>query len=166
MRTSLPTLLVEKCAQTIESVVIPALADAPAAEQAALTAELLRTLATTIEEKGEELLQENLALEGVFRKARSALAQQSLSANADAVRLMNVLDPALQNTGSLHTSISEENDRLKGVMVLLIRGIDTVADDLPAGTASALRESIHTALTQLVSNAVARVTGTRPGEGR
>jgi hypothetical protein len=162
MRTSMPTLLIEKCAQTIELVIVPALSDASVAEQAWLTAALLRTLAPTIEEKGEEFREENQAMEEVIEEIRNTLRRESLSSNPVAVGLMNVLDPASQRAGDQSTGSSEDNDRLKGVLVQAIRGLDTLRDDLPEETMSSLRKAIHAVLRQQVSNAVARVTGFRP----
>ena len=162
MRISMPTLLIEKCAQTIELVVVPALSDASVAEQAWLTAALLRTLAPTIEEKGEELREENQAMEEVIREIRNTLRRESLSSNPVAVGLMNTLDLELQRSGSHFTRISEDNDRLKGVLVQAIRGLDALRNDLPVETMSSLQKSIHVVLRQQVSNAVARVTGFNP----
>jgi hypothetical protein len=49
------------------------------------------------------------------------------------------------------------------MLVQAIRGLDALRDDLPEETVSYLRKAIHAVLRQQVSNAVARVTGFRPG---
>ena len=152
METPLTTLMLQRCAQTIEQVIIPDLKGAFEFEQAMYIAILLHILAPAVEMKSQELQEEN---EGM----RQALGQvlQALRENAVGAGLAEQLDRGLQEAGEETAGITEQNHRLKGALVDAIKGLDALSGELPDEAMSPLRQEIRSALRQQLDHGVQRV---------
>lgn len=162
MGTSITTLTLERCAQTIEQVIIPNLTSAFAFEQAVWIATLLHILAPTVEEKSQELTEENERMRGVLGRVLEVLQrEEALSQNSVRNRLIERLDRELKKVDVGPTDISEENYNLKGALLESIKGLDALTDDLPTETMSSLRQQIRSALRQQLDHGVARVASMR-----
>jgi hypothetical protein len=159
MGTSIPTLMLERCAQAIEKTIIPNLPNDFAARQAGLIAALLHALAPTLEEKGDELIKENKKMRDVLRKVMEALrGEKVLYSKPVATEIMLGINRALQNveTGSL--GIREGNDCLKEALVETIKRLDALEDDLMKETISSLRQQIRSVVRQQLDHELARVS--------
>jgi len=152
METSLTTLMLQRCAQTIEQVISPNLTGGFEFEQAMYIAILLHILAPAVEEKTQEVAEEN---EGM----RQVLGQvvQALRDNAAGPELAESFDGRLAKAAAGQAAIGEANSDLKGAMVDAIKGLDALAPDLPEETVSSLRGEIRGALRQQLDHGVQRV---------
>ena len=162
MGSSLPSLMLERCALTIEKVIIPHLTDDFASMQAGFIAKLLHALAPTVEEKSKELMKENEGMREVLGRVLEVLRREkALSSNIVSTGLIEALDLELQKVGTKDPDISEENHRLKGALAETINGLDALRDDLPKETMSSLRRHIRSVIRQQLDHALARVAGFR-----
>jgi len=158
VRTSVVTVMLERCAQAVEQVIMPNLTDTFALEQAMYTALLLRFLAPSVEEKSQELWEENKGMSEVISKILDALRnQETLSGNAVRDSLIEKLDRTLKETKVEPPDISEDNYNLKGVLVEIINGLDVLTEELPKETMSSLKQQIRCVLRQQLNHRLARV---------
>jgi thymidylate kinase len=149
--------MIEKCAQTIEDAIIPALADESVVLLARYTAAILHMLAPGVEEKSKELIQENLAMREVLGKARDALVRKSTSSNQVWTQLVESLDLDLQN--KVHTDVLEENHRLKAALAQTIKVIGALTNDVPQETSASLSEQIRHVLRQQIDHGLVCLSG-------
>jgi hypothetical protein len=149
--------MIEKCAQIIEDVIIPALADDSVILQAQYAAAILHSSAPGLEEKSKELIEENRAMRAVLGKVRKAIARKDLATNQVWTQLVESFNFELKNRA--HTDVLEENHRLKGVLVQTIKGIDALAGEVSPRTLSSLRRQIRRVLRQQIDHAMARLSG-------
>ena len=158
MRTSVITLMLERCAQAVEQVIMPNLTDAFALEQAMYTALLLRFLAPSVEEKGQELSEENKGMREVMGKILETLrGEETLSGNAVRNGVIERLDRELKETKVEPPDISEDNSNLKGVLAEIINGLDALTEELPKETMSSLKQQIRSVLRQQLNHRLARI---------
>ena len=163
MGTSITTLMLERCAQTIEQVIIPNLTGAFAFEQAMFIAVVLRILAPAVEDKSQELREENEGMREVLGRVLEVLrGEKALSRNAIRNGLIERLEHELKKVEVGPPDVSEEHHNLKGALVETIKGLDALTKDLPTGTMSSLRQQIRSVLRQQLDHAVARVAGWWP----
>lgn len=160
METSLTTLLLEKCAQTVEEVLIPNLTAPFAAEQAANIVNVLRLLAPAVEEKSQELGEENERMREVLGRVVEVLqGEKTLSQNAVRNRLLERLGQDLKRVGDEPPDIIKENHNLKEALVETIKGLDALTEDLSIETISSLRQQIRSVLRQQLDHGMARIAG-------
>ena len=152
METSLTTLMLQRCAQTIEQVISPNLTGAFEFEQAMYIAILLHILPPAAEEKTQEVQEEN---EGMRRVLGQVV--QALRDNAVGAELAETLDWRLARASEGQAPIGEASSELKGAVVDAIKGLDALAPDLPEETLSGLRGEIRGALRQQLDHGVQRV---------
>jgi hypothetical protein len=157
MGRSVHALMIEKCAQTIEDAIIPALADESVVLLARYTASILNMLAPGVEEKSKELIEENLAMREVLGKARDTLGQKSLFSKQVWTQLVESLDLDSQN--GAHSDVLEENHRLKASLAQTIKVVDTLTNEVPPETSAALSEQIRHVLRQQINHGLARLSG-------
>ncbi len=156
MGSSVPALMIEKCAQIIEDVIIPALADDSVILQARYAAAILHDLAPGLEEKSKELIEENQAMREVLGRARKAIVRKALSTNQVWTQLVEILDFELKKRA--HTDVLEDNHRLKGVLVQTIKGIDALSGEMSPRAVSSLKGRIRRVLRQQIDHAMARLS--------
>ena len=158
MEGSFPILCLQRCAQAMEKVVIPNLTDNNAIMQARAIALLLNAVAPVLEEKGKELMIENDGMKQVLRKVLKALRSEiNLSSNAVSAGLIRELDLELQKGKTKYRDLTEENHRLKGALVKVIKGLDALSEDLPMKKISSLRQQIRSVLRQQLDRELALV---------
>ena len=152
METPLTTLMLERCAQTIEQVIVPKLTGGFEFEQAMYIAILLHILAPAVDMKTQEVQAEN-------ERMRRVLGQvlQALGGNPAGAGLAERLHDPLRRAAEGQAAVGEENSMLKGALVDAIKGLDELASGLPEETVSALREEIRGALRQQLDHSVQRV---------
>ena len=157
MGTQITTLMLERCAQTIEQVVIPNLPEGFALQQAMSIARVLHFLAPVVEEKCQELREENEAMKEVLERVLEALrGEKALSRNAVRNRLIKRLDQELKRVEVGPPDATEENHSLRGALVETINGLDALMEGLPTGTMSSLRQQIRSVLRQQLDHGTAR----------
>jgi hypothetical protein len=157
MGSSVPALMIEKCAQIIENAIIPALDDESVVVQARYTAAILHMSAMGVEEKSKELIEENLAMREVLGKAREALGRKAPSSNLIWTQLVEALDVDLKN--GAQTDVLEENHRLKAVLAQTIKGIDALTNEVSPKTVSSLRGQIRRVMRQQIDHGLVRLSG-------
>jgi hypothetical protein len=158
MTNSLLALYIERCAQALEKVVIPNLTDNFASTQARMIAILLHSFAPRVEEKGKQLMTENDGMQEVLGKVLEVLrGEKTLSSNAVNTGLIKRLELELQKGETKHPDLSEENDRLKGALVEIIKGLDALSEALPIEKISSLRQQIRVVLRQQLDHELVRV---------
>jgi hypothetical protein len=163
MGTQITTLMLERCAQTIEQVVIPNLPEGFALEQAMSIARVLHFLAPFVEEKCQELREENEAMREVLGKVLEALrGEKALSQNAVRNRLIERLDQELKKVEVGPPDVSEENHNLKAALVETINGLDALTENLPTETMSSLRQEIRSVIRQQLDHGVAHAAAWWP----
>jgi len=152
METSLTTLMLQRCAQTIEQVISPNLSGGFEFEQAMYIAILLHILAPAVEEKTQEVAEENESMRRVLGQVVQALRDNGVGSE-----LAERLDWRLAMAGEGQSAIGEASSELKGALVDAIKGLDALAPDLPEETVSFLRGEIRGALRQQLDHGVQRV---------
>jgi len=158
MGTPITNLMLERCAQTIEQVIIPDLTGAFEFENAMWIAIILHILAPMVEEKSQELSEENERMREILGSVLEALhGEKALSQNPVRNDLIDRLDSELKKVDVGSPDVSEENYNLKGALVDIIKGLDALTDDLPKETMSSLRQKIHSVLRQQLDHSVAHV---------
>jgi len=158
MGTPITTLMLERCAQTIEQVIVPKLTTGFAFEQAMYIAILLHILAPAVEERGQELREENERMREVLGRVVEVLqGEEALSRNSVRNGLIERLERELKKVDVGPPDVSEENYNLKGALVETIRGLDALINDLPRETMSSSRQQIRSVLRQQLDHGVARV---------
>jgi len=157
MDTSLVTLMLQRAAQAIEQVIIPELTEGFALEEASHIASMLRSLAPNVEEKSQDLREENKAMRKVLERVLRVLhRRKALSQNAISNGLIEILDHELKKVDDSPPDVSQENHNLKRALVETIKALDALAGDLPIKTASFLRQQIRFVLRQQLDHAAAR----------
>jgi hypothetical protein len=157
MGTQITTLMLERCAQTIEQVVIPNLPEGFALEQAMSIARVLHFLAPVVEEKCQELREENEAMREVLGRVLEVLrGEKALSGNAVSNELIRRLDHELKKVEVGPPDAGEENHNLKGALVETINGLDALKEGLPTETMSSLRQQIRSVIRQQLDHGTAR----------
>ncbi|MEE8469764.1 MAG: hypothetical protein V3S51_00365 [Dehalococcoidia bacterium] len=160
METSLTTLLLKKCAQTVEEVLIPNLTAPFAAEQAANIVNVLRLLAPAVEEKSQELGEENERMKEVLGRVVEVLqGEKTLSRNTVRNRLLERFGHNLKKVGDEPPDVIKENHNLKEALVETIKGLDALTEDLSIETISSLRQQIRSVLRQQLDHGMARIAG-------
>jgi len=163
MVTSITTLTLERCAQTIEHVIVPGLTGDFALAQARSIARVLHMLAPAVEEKSQELREENEEMREVLGKVLDGLrGEKALSRNEVGNGLIARLDDELKRGKVGPPDVHQENHDLKEVLVETIKGLDALKDDLPMETMSSLRQQIRAVIRQQLDHAVARVAAWWP----
>jgi len=152
MEASLTTLMLQRCAQTIEQVISPNLSGGFEFEQAMYIAILLHILAPAVEEKTQEVQEENESMRRVLGQVVQALRD-----NAVGPELAHRLDARLATAAAGQAAAGEASNELKGAVVDAIKGLDSLAPDLPEETVSSLRGEIRGALRQQLDHGVQRV---------
>jgi len=157
MGTPLVALMLERAAQAIQEVILPNLTDAFALEEASHIAMMLLSVAPTIEEKCQELREENEGMREVLGKVLEALrGEKSLSRNEVTNGLMERLEHELEKADVEPPDVSQENHDLKGALVETIKGLDALTEDFPVEKMSSLRQQVRSVLRQQMNYAVAR----------
>ena len=160
MGTPINKIMLERSAQTIEQVIIPNLTAAFALEQAMSIATVLRFLAPVVEEKTQELKEENVGMREVLGRVLEALrAEKALSKNAVRNGLIERLDHELKKVELRPPDVSEENHNLKRALMETINGLDALTEDLPTGTMSSLRQQIRSVLRRQLDHGMADAAG-------
>lgn len=158
MGTAITNLMLERCAQTIEQVITPNLTGAFEFENAMWLGIILHILAPMVEEKSQELSEENDAMRQVLGQVLEVLwGQKALAQNSVRNDLIVTLERELKKVDDGPPDVSEENYSLKGALVDVIKGLDALTDDLPQETMSALKQQVHSALRQQLDHSVAHV---------
>lgn len=158
MGSSLVTLMLERCAEAIEKVIVPNLTDDFARGQAVLTAATLHLLAPAVEEKAKDLIEENKGMKGVLGRVLEVLrGEDAISSNAVKAGLMETIELEMQKAEINYPDISEVNEGLKAVLVKTINGLDALRGDFPMELMSSLRQQIRSVLRQQVNHALARI---------
>ena len=158
MGTAITNLMLERCAQTIEQVITPNLTGAFEFENAMWLGIILHILAPMVEEKSQELSEENDAMRQVLTSVLEALrGEKALSQNPVRNDLIDRLDGELKKVSVGPPDVSEENYSLKGALVDIIKGLDALTDDLPQETMSSLKQQVHSVLRQQLDHGVAHV---------
>ena len=158
MGTPITNLMLERCAQTIEQVIIPDLTGAFEFENAMWMAIILHILAPMVEEKSQELSEENERMREVLGSVLEVLrGEKALAQNTARNDLIKMLDSELKKVDVGSPDVSEENYNLKGALVDIIKGLDALTEDLPQETMSSLRQQIHSVLRQQLDHGVAHV---------
>jgi hypothetical protein len=157
MAISLPSMLIEKCAQTVDTVIIPALTDESAIMQARHAAALLHTMAPFIEQRSTELIQENRAMTEMLAKVRRTLNRKPLPQNAVWTDLLEALgcEPGRRDC----SDVLEDNYRLKGLLVRTIRDLEFLSADLSPRTIRSLEDDIRVVLRQQLDHSLAVTEG-------
>lgn len=157
MATPMTTLMLERCAQTIEQVIIPNLTGAFASEQAMSVATVLRALATVVEEKSQEMDEENKGMREVLGEVLAVLRdEKALSHNTVSSGLIEKLDHELKRVEGGPPDVGEENLNLKRTLMETITVLDVLTEDVPIETMSSLRRQIRSVLRQHLDHGVAR----------
>ncbi len=158
METSITTLMVERCAETIEKVIIPNLTGAFEFENAMWIAIVLHILAPNIEEKSQELSDENKGMRQALGQVLEVLrGQKALSHNPVRNDLVDRLDSELKKVDVGPPDVSKENYNLKAALVHTINSLDALTDDIPKETMSYLKQQVRSALRQQLDHSVAHV---------
>lgn len=142
MTSSLPALMLEKCAQTIENVIIPALSDEVVIIQSRYTAAILHALAPALEEKSKTLSEENHALREVLARIQQARSLQNPSSNPAWGALAEILERRFEHGGD----VLGENHALKAALADCIRTLDALAAEFSPEPLAALKQQIHAVL--------------------
>ena len=158
MRTQTTRLMIEKCAEAIEKVVVPKLSEAFIAEQALGAAKLLQTLAPNVVED-EWLRKDNAKMRDVLQKVVEWIRKEGPS-------LQEPMGNARKRIEGLELKkadmdLSEENYNLRLALVETIRGLGALAKDTAIGDVSPLRRRIHRVLREQVDHELAWVGGRR-----
>jgi len=157
MGTPMTTLMLERCAQTIEQVIIPNLTGAFASEQAISIATVLRALAPVVEEKSQDMDEENKGMSEVLGKVLAALRdEKALSHNTVSSGLIEKLDHELKKVEGEPPDVSEENLNLKRALMETIAVLDALTEDVPIEMMSSLRQQIRSILRQQLDHNMAR----------
>ena len=157
METPLTTLMLERCAQTLEKVIMPDLTDTFAIDQATHMSLLMHTLALTVEEKSQGLREENgQMMEALGEVLRMLREEKALSQNATSNALISRLDGELKKIDAGPPDANEDNYNLKASLVETIKGLDALGEDLPEETSSSLRQQIRSVLRQQLDHAAAQ----------
>ncbi len=159
MGTPIITFMLERCARTISQVIIPDLTQASALEQAMHIANLLHLLAPSVEEKSQELKEENEKIRDVLGSVVEVLREEkALSRSTARNKLVEKLSHELKKVEVGSVDISEENHNLKRALAETIYGLDALKEELPMETMSSLKLQIRSALRQQLDREVTRVT--------
>lgn len=161
MASSLPHLLIEKCAQAIDGVIMPALTDESALAQARYTAAILHKIAPFIEERSVELIQENRSMREVLARVRRTLSRKPLPSNAVWTGLLESLRQGLRSRPC--PDLPEDNYRLKGLLAQTIRDLDLLSADLSTKALRSLEQDIQAVLRQQLDHSLAISEGFRFG---
>ncbi len=146
MNANMVTLIVERCAQTLENAVAPKLTDTFAAAQLSAVYQLLRLLAPGLEAQGAALEAENTMIRKVLANVMELLTSdpelsdsdlQHKMADAIVKRLSDAQPPA---------GILAANQALKVALADTIDGLEGLAVVLPAVTIGLLRNELRAAL--------------------
>ena len=152
------TLMLERCAQAIEQVILPHLTDPFALEQATYTSMVLRFLAPAVEDKCEELIAENNGMRGIIERVVEVLrGEKPLSRNKVSNGLLKKLGCAMEKPNGKQPALIEENHTLKIALMETINGLDALADELPLETVSPLRQQIRSLIRQQLNYKIARI---------
>jgi hypothetical protein len=146
---SLSALIIEKCAQTIENTIIPALQDEVAIVQARYTAVILHALAPGVEERSKGLMEQNRDMREVLTEARKTIGNKGGRFNYVGSRLAEALG---LNEGQ--SDILEENHRLKALLVDVIESLDSQAGEADSETIASLRGRIRNVLRRQLNGAL------------
>ena len=164
MGTSLTTLMLERCAQTIEQVIIPNLTGDFVLEQAVHIATVLHALAPTVEEKSQESREENEGMREVLARVLEALrGEKALSQNAVRNGLIEKLEEELKKVELGLPDATEENQNLKRTLRETINGLDALTEDFTKETMSSLRQQIRVVLRQQLDHSMARAAAWMAG---
>ncbi|MBT8342753.1 MAG: hypothetical protein HKP58_05905 [Desulfatitalea sp.] len=160
MGTNLTALLLERCAKTIEEVIVPKVSGNFEVQQAMATAQVLRILAPNVDEKPEYAIKENRKIQEVLNNVLIGLrkeADASSSQNKVMDGLSATIADGLNKSDQGLTSAGEKNVLLKGLLIDTIKGIDSLAADLPQDLINVLKQEIRTAIRQQLDNETARL---------
>ena len=158
MSTPLVNLMLERCAQAIEKAIIPKLTDAFALEQAMFTAVLLSYLATAVEPKYHELIEENEEIKKVMEKGLKVLrGEKALAGDATSDSLIDKIDRELKKVETESADFAEENHNLRLALMETIYGLDDLTEKLPAETITPLRQEIRSVLRHQLNHTLVRI---------
>ena len=158
METPITTLMLERCAETIEKVIIPNLTGAFEFENAMWIAIILHILAPNVEENSRELSEENEGMREALGRVLEVLrGQKPLAQNPVRNDLTKTLERELKKVEVGPPDVSKENYNLKASLVHTINSLDALTDDLPGETMSSLRQQVHSALRQQLDHSVSHV---------
>ncbi len=156
MSVQMMSLIIERCAQTLEEVVVPQVSGSYAAAQASAVAQLLKTLAPAVELKGHVLREENEAMSSVLRAVYEQLSATPASASHG--HLLEDMNASLTATADAACNPSEANFRLKGLLVGTIAALDALETVLSETLLQPLRQRIRIVLRQQLDNELAHFT--------
>jgi len=160
MVASTVTLILQRCAQTIEQTAAPNLSGDIAVQRAKNIARLLRMLAPLVEAKSMDLMEENRRMRQVLSDVLVVLrGQEGVSQNAAKCELIEKLIEKLQNIDVKPPGVCEENYELKGVLVQTINCLDALGEDLPREILYSLRSQIRFVLREQLDRGIASARG-------
>ena len=140
-------LMLERTAQFLEQQVAPQLPTRWLMQKVMMSGSLLRLLAVSAEEKSQDLMEENEGMRQALGRVLEVLkGEVALSDNKVRNELIERLERELKGTDVAVSGLSEENQKLKGVLVETIKSLDALTDDLPRETISSLRQQIRSVI--------------------
>ena len=151
-------LMLERTAQFLEQQVTPHLPTRMLMQKAVMSGYLLRLLAVTVEEKSQDLREENEAMRQALGRVLEVLRrEEALSQNQVRNGLVERLDRELKKVDVAAVDLSEQHLNLKAAMVEAIKGLDALADDLPPETVSSLRQQMRSVIRLQLDHSLARL---------
>jgi hypothetical protein len=158
VESSIPALMIEKCAQLIDNAIIPALEDESLVVQARFAAVILHTFAPLLEEKSKDLPEENRVMKEILVNSRDVVGRHSGASNQAWLRLAEAVDREVDQ--SEITDVLEENRRLKAVLTDTIKALEALKDQTPEDDSmAALWRLIHKAIRQQINHDCACLAG-------
>lgn len=158
MGQSIVPLMLERTAQFLEQQVVPQLATPWLMQKVMMSGNLLRLLAVSVEEKSQDLREENEGMRQALEKVLEVLqGERTLSHNQVRNGLVERLGRELKGADVAAPDLSEENQKLKEMLVETIKGLDALTDDLPQETMSSLKQPIRSAIRLQLDHSLARL---------
>jgi predicted DNA-binding protein YlxM (UPF0122 family) len=158
MGQSIVPLLLKRTAEFLEQQVAPQLATHDLKQKTTMSGYLLRFLAVSVEEKCQELNQENEAIRQALESVREALSRETqLSHNQARNELIEKLDSKLKKDAVTAPDLSEENYDLTEVLTETIKGLDALFEDLPEETMASLKQPLRSAIRLQLNHTLARI---------
>ena len=156
MGKSIVPLMLERTAQFLEQQVTPQLPTRMLMQKAMMSGFLLRLLAVTVEEKSQDLREENEGMREILGRVLEVLhGQQAISEVRNT--LIERLDRELKEVDATAPDLSEQNQKLKGALVETIKDLDALTDELPPETMSSLRQQIRSVIRLQLDHSLARL---------
>jgi len=157
METPLVTLMLQRAAQAIEEAIMPNITEPFALEEAKHIAFMMRSLAPNVEEKSQDLKEENESMRRVLGRVVTLLRRRNTSSlNTTRTGLIELVEYELTKVDAEPLNVSQENHNLKRALVETIKSLDALTGDVPIQTMPSLRRQIRSVLRQQLNNTAAR----------